>query len=93
LKIAGSRTNDLPAGLVDFMTSTISEDKDFSISDCDPISDIIGKICIVITTKNQFAAKLISIRCPEIWFENKRGLKWMVYRQNILEVKPIDKVV
>lgn len=67
--------------------------KDKTLSEEDPILSLPKRICIVKTIDNSFAARLIKINGDELWFQNRRGQKWMVNRKNILEIKPLDRVV
>jgi hypothetical protein len=61
----------------------------------DILVSLIGKI--VIATRNdgfRFSSKLIEMRDggpnPEIWFENRSGLRWMVRRDSILDIREIS---
>ena len=73
------------------MQERISKHKDNSFLEEDPLPSLLKQICIVKTPDISFAARMISIQGEEVWFENKRGQKWMVNRQNILEVKPVGE--
>jgi len=66
------------------------------VSLCDTLVLIVGKI--VIATRGdgfRFSSKLIEIRGegsnPELWFENKSGLKWMTRRDNISDIREIGQ--
>jgi hypothetical protein len=52
----------------------------------DPISDLIGNITIVETPSNRFAARLIAVLGNELWFESKRGARWMQNRNDIQNI-------
>ena len=52
----------------------------------DPISDLVGKIIIVETPENRFAARLIAALGNELWFESKRGTRWMKNRSEIRNI-------
>jgi hypothetical protein len=77
------------------MQDKFKMDKDKSFSDEeDTLPSLCKKGNIVKTLDNfSFAARLILFKDDEIWLENKRGQKWMVNRQNLLEVKPLGKVI
>lgn len=57
-----------------------------NIKDLDPISLLLGKITIVETPSNRFAARLIAILGNELWFESKRGTRWMQNRSDIQNI-------
>lgn len=52
----------------------------------DPISELVGKIIIAETSENRFAARLIAILGNELWFESKRGARWMKNRREIQNI-------
>lgn len=60
-----------------------------SLSDNDPLESLLQKI-VVVHPKGKgrnFSALFIGIRNErELWFENKRGMKWMTCRDDIREI-------
>jgi hypothetical protein len=58
----------------------------------DPIVDSIGTIVIVQTTEKRFAARLIALKGDELWFESKRGARWMHNRSDIIGIFPGKQV-
>jgi hypothetical protein len=58
----------------------------------DPIESTIGTIVIVQTTEKRFAARLIALKGDELWFESKRGARWMYNRSDILGIFPGKQV-
>jgi hypothetical protein len=52
----------------------------------DPISSLLGKIAIVETPDKRFAARLIAVNDTELWFESKRGARWMHNRSEIKSI-------
>ncbi len=56
----------------------------------DPITDFIGSIWIAKLSDRSFSARLIDVRGEgdqaELWFENKKGLRFMVQRRDVLQL-------
>jgi len=51
----------------------------------DPINKLIGKI-VIVEADYRFAARLIAVVGPELWFESKRGAVWMRNRSDIQNI-------
>jgi hypothetical protein len=51
----------------------------------DPINKLIGKI-VIVEADYRFAARLIAVVGPELWFESKRGAVWMRSRNDIQNI-------
>jgi len=57
----------------------------------DPIKALINEICIVNANNTSFCARLISIQNDsELWFESKRGQRWMIHRTAIMSIRPLN---
>ena len=57
----------------------------------DPIRALINEICIVNANNTSFCARLISIQNDsELWFESKRGQRWMIHRTAIMSIRPLN---
>jgi hypothetical protein len=69
-------------------------DKKILASSDDILVSLIGKITIAVRSDGfRFSSKLIEIRGngpnPEIWFENRTGLRWMVRRDAICSISEL----
>lgn len=72
--------------------NTVNSLSYLSISEPDPIKDLVKEICIVNANNTSFCARLIAIRNEnELWFESKSGQKWMVQRQAVNGIRPLHK--
>ena len=57
----------------------------------DLIKALIDEICIVNANNTSFCARLISIQNDsELWFESKRGQRWMIHRTAIMSIRPLN---
>ncbi len=56
----------------------------------DPIYGYLGLICVVKLSEKSFAARLIDVRGDgdqaELWFESKKGIRFMVQRRDALRL-------
>lgn len=63
----------------------------YKSSDNDPLESLVGKLVKVYLRGKgpNFAARFIALKGPELWFESKRGLRWMANRETIKTIAEI----
>lgn len=72
------------------MTTEISGSSGDPGVDIDPITGLVGHICIVYTKNASFCARLVAIRDDgELWFQSKSGQHWMSKRAAISGIRPL----
>jgi hypothetical protein len=60
------------------------------VEDTDPITGLVGQICIVHTKNASFCARLIAIRGEgECWFQSRGGQQWMLKRPAMFGIRPL----
>ena len=66
-----------------------------SLSQCDTLAQLIGKILIAVRGDNgyRFSARLIELRGEgaeqECWFQTKAGQTWMIRRGNLSDISEL----
>ena len=57
----------------------------------DPLQAMRGKMIDCWTPTCSFSAKLKSIHGTELWFEDKRGWRWLVHRSEVVRIREVRR--